>query len=80
MCVDRKLFCTDKGYYGIGSPDTCFSDLLCVFLGSKTPFIIRRKGDYYVLVGESYVQGLMSGEAIEEMERGNLTVQKFPLK
>lgn len=80
VCENRKLFCTAKGYYGIGLPDTCFGDLVCVFLGSKIPFIIRRKGDHYVLVGESYVHGLMSGEAIKEMERGDLIVQKFSLR
>ena len=77
VCVRRKFFRTAKGYYGLGPSITREGDLLCVLLGGATPFILRPSGDHYNLVGESYVHGLMDGEVIEAMERGELKRETF---
>lgn len=69
-CGQRKFFRTKDGYYGLGSSIIEEGDLVCVLLGGVTPFILRPDGDHYNLVGECYVHGLMHGEAIEMMEKG----------
>ncbi len=40
-------------------------DMVCVVFGAKTPFILRKQEDNYVLVGECYMHGLMNGQALE---------------
>ena len=41
-------------------------DVVCAFLGAKTPFVTRPVGDgLYRLVGESSIHGLINGEILE---------------
>lgn len=65
-CKGRKLFSTLSGHIGIGDGTLESGDLVCVFLGGITPFIIRPVDQKYKFVGECYVHGIMHGEAFEE--------------
>ncbi len=65
-CHGRKLFSTSSGHIGIGDVTLEPGDLVCVFLGGKTPYIIRPVDQKYKFVGECYVRGIMHGEALEE--------------
>ena len=56
IAQDRRFFATLGGYMGIGPPDTQIGDSVCVFLGGRVPWVIRRDGDDFVLIGECYVQ------------------------
>ncbi|KAH8805255.1 heterokaryon incompatibility protein-domain-containing protein [Xylogone sp. PMI_703] len=58
----RRFIITAQGYMGLAPPKTQVGDLVCVFLGTDVPIVIRRSGPNYVLVGECYIQGLMTGE------------------
>ncbi|KAF4456837.1 heterokaryon incompatibility (het-6OR allele) [Fusarium albosuccineum] len=67
----RKGFTTTAGRLGVGSADAQVGDVVCVFLGGKMPFILRRadtggKGVFYRFVGEAYVHGIMDGQALDE--------------
>ena len=70
---------TEKGYYVLGPKVTQPGDIVCVLFGGKLPFCLRPLGDRYLLVGECYVHGLMNGEAMEMMERGNLAEGVFEI-
>ncbi|QSZ33465.1 hypothetical protein DSL72_005033 [Monilinia vaccinii-corymbosi] len=62
----RSLFRTGKGYLGIGAQSLCPSDEVWLFAGAAVPFILRRRQDeFYELVGEAYLHGVMHGEALE---------------
>ncbi len=64
--LQRKAFCTQKGYKGLIPADAEVGDLLCVFLGADLPSVVRKvKGERYRLVGGAYVQGFMDGELME---------------
>jgi hypothetical protein len=39
-------------------------DEICIFSGLKVPFVIRRNGPYYRIVGSCYLHGMMDGEAL----------------
>ena len=65
-CRGRKLFSTLSGHIGVGDVTLEPGDLVCVFLGGRTPFIIRPVDEKYKFVGECYLQGIMQGEALEE--------------
>jgi hypothetical protein len=70
---NRSLFTTAYGFLGLGNPGTRPGDKICIFGGGSTPFVIRKhtptslenSDRLWVLVGEAYVHGLMSGEGLE---------------
>lgn len=60
----RRICATKGGYLGIATYDTEREDLVVIFEGFSMPFVLRRKGDDYVIVGDAYVHGIMDGELI----------------
>jgi hypothetical protein len=63
-----SLFATKSNWIGTGPVNIQVGDLICLFYGARTPSIIRKgnsKG-IYQLVGETYVHGLMFGEALQK--------------
>lgn len=62
----RRIAVTKGGFFVLGPRSMEPGDSCVVFKGSRTPFVIRRKGDSWVLVGECYVHGWMHGEAFKE--------------
>src|SRR5438045_3502759 len=68
----RMLALIAGGYMGLVPPLTEVGDLVCVFHGAQTPFVLRRCDDSvagqvtdgrdFSLVGECYVHGIMDGE------------------
>lgn len=79
-CMERRLFRTSKGYFGLGSPFLESGDLICILFGTRTPFILRKKDDAFGLIEDCYISGIMSGEAIEMWQNGELSDMKFRLQ
>lgn len=69
-----RCFCTTFGRRLAWAPkrdhsSTLSEDKICIFKGSRVPYVIRRQTDgSYTLIGECWVQGLMDGEAVEADE------------
>ncbi|CAL3968943.1 unnamed protein product [Diplocarpon coronariae] len=78
-CHNRSFFRTANEHYGIGNHLMEEGDKIVVLFGGKTPYILRPKEDHYYLIGECYVYGLMDGEAIAMMDRGELKPQTFSI-
>lgn len=76
----RTFATTVGGYYVLGPAVAEKGDVVCVLFGGRTPYILRPKGDHYLFVGECYVHGMMDGEAIGMMERGEKPVTKFHIR
>jgi hypothetical protein len=76
----RMFFTTDSGHMGMGSPNMQIGDEICVLFGGTILFILRPVGEYYKLVGECYVHGLMQGEAMEQWRAGEFHDQWFELR
>ncbi|KAF2213482.1 hypothetical protein CERZMDRAFT_39207 [Cercospora zeae-maydis SCOH1-5] len=75
-----RLFArTSRGYYVLGPRVMKSGDVICVLLGGKLPFCLRRCGDRYLLVGECYVHGVMDGEVMEMLKRDQLFAQDSEL-
>ena len=49
---------------------TMVGDRIAIIFGSRGPVVLRPKGDAYQLVGSCFVDGLMKGEAMAEIEKG----------
>ncbi|KAL8949690.1 MAG: hypothetical protein Q9222_004219 [Ikaeria aurantiellina] len=77
----RKLFIVKKGLFGLGPGAMKKGDWVAVLLGADVPFIIREVGGEhrpatdpfpedvkFQLVGECYVDGLMTGAAVRGVE------------
>jgi hypothetical protein len=43
-------------------------DMVCILLGGQTPFILSSKDAHFRLVEPCYVEGIMWGEAIKELD------------
>ena len=62
----RPIMSKMLGYVGSGPVQTRLGDIICIFYGGSTPFIIRdRMMGGHVLVGEAYVHGIMDGELVD---------------
>ena len=61
-CWGRKLFSTLSGHIGVGDGAVESGDLVCVFGGGRTPFIIRPVDQNYKFVGECYLHGITLGQ------------------
>jgi hypothetical protein len=63
--IKRTFFVTEKGYMGLGPFNMEEGDLVYVLAGGQVPFILRPiiLTGGFSLVGESYVHGIMDGEA-----------------
>ena len=63
--IKRAFFVTEQGYMGLGPLGMEEGDLVYVLSGGQVPFILRPTilAEGFSLVGESYVHGIMDGEA-----------------
>jgi hypothetical protein len=62
----RRIFLSTGGYYGLGQETLRAGDVICIFPGGDSPFLIRAAGaGYYELIGETYVHGIMFGEYLK---------------
>lgn len=82
-----SFFTTTSGHMGMGVKNTQVGDRICVLFGGQTPFILRRLGsssesgeNRYMFVSESYVHGVMDGEAMEQLEQGKYTKEVFEIE
>lgn len=68
-CDKRRFFITSRGFLGLAPPEAQVGDIVCVFLGARVPYILRKDEDFFKLVGECYVQLIMLGEAVHRFKR-----------
>ena len=63
--VDKRRFgVTQKGYMRLFPVPAAEGDSICFFKGCKAPFILRKSGNAYILVGDSYVHGLTQEDVV----------------
>ncbi|RSL74638.1 hypothetical protein CEP53_000190 [Fusarium sp. AF-6] len=66
----RSFFITSKGWIGIGPDDMAPGDTASILYGARTPFILRpEEQSKWRLVGDSYIHGIMGGEALAMSDR-----------
>jgi Heterokaryon incompatibility protein (HET) len=76
---DKRFFVSNDGYIGFVPKETEMGDFICVFLGVNVPFVIRRKGRRYSLIGECFVYGYMQGEAMRKVDEGTFEISTIAL-
>jgi hypothetical protein len=85
FCGGRQLMLTDRGYFGVVPKHADVGDIVCCFLGAGVPYVLRQVGycckgteKSFKLIGESYVYGLMQGEAFEGIDKSNIRKNVAP--
>ena len=64
--VHRQFALTEKGFMCLVPPGCAEGDTICIIRGYRMPFVLRKKDEYFELIGESYVHGFMYGEAFSD--------------
>jgi hypothetical protein len=77
--IGRKIVTTARGFFGLVSETTHKDDIICVLLGCTMPVALRPVGEYYKFVGECYIHGIMEGEAMEMLKRGQVQLEDIVL-
>jgi hypothetical protein len=85
FCSGRQLILTERGYFGLAPDDAKAGDSVLCFLGSRVPYILRKAEDCskstqdrYKLIGESYIYGLMEGEALKGIDLSSVEQKDAP--
>jgi len=78
--LGRRVITTTKGFVGTALEQSC-GDVVCVILGFKLPVILRpcNISQQFEVIGESYIHGLMDGEAMEDLKSGKYQLETFKL-
>ncbi|KAF2444027.1 HET-domain-containing protein [Karstenula rhodostoma CBS 690.94] len=77
--LGRRFFISEDGYFGLAPPNARKGDRVAVLYGAETPFILRRSSSTFQVVGESYIHGLMDGEAVDYWRLGLKEVRNIVL-
>ncbi|KAG8669386.1 hypothetical protein FPOAC2_08715 [Fusarium poae] len=66
--INNRPILTDTGYLGMGLESCEIGDEVWIVAGSPAPLVMRTtdKENEYFVVGESYIHGVMQGEAVTE--------------
>jgi hypothetical protein len=76
----QRLFLTRRNFIGKDfSAQLQPGDLICVLLGCHVPVALRRVGTHYEFIRSVYLDGIMFGEALEALERGEVELEDFEL-
>ncbi|KAE8443174.1 hypothetical protein EG329_002272 [Mollisiaceae sp. DMI_Dod_QoI] len=75
----RRLFLSKEGLVGLAPWDAVEGDVVCVLLGCRFPVVLRPVDGHYVLVGETYVDGFMNGEAMVGLQEGRYGLETFKI-
>jgi hypothetical protein len=77
----RRFFATSAGRIGLGPADTEVGHTICIIFYCPTPYILRNvKHEKFHLVGEAFVYGLMSGEALAMLDQGKVKETKWVIE
>ena len=69
-CFGRKLFATAQHNLGLAPSEARAGDVMCFLGNSSTPFVLRPRGRYFELIGESYIHGFVErGHPLPELTR-----------
>ena len=72
VAYGRRIYMTQNGTLGLGPRMMQEGDEVCVLFGGRMPFLLRRRPDHHLFIGESYLhdQDLMWGRVTEAIKRG----------
>jgi hypothetical protein len=73
-CNGRSLATTAGKLIGLVPRLTQVDDEIFVLVGGQVLYVLRPVGECFQCIGESYIHGLMDGEALRKLEDGTAEV------
>ncbi|RBQ67157.1 hypothetical protein FVER53590_03596 [Fusarium verticillioides] len=71
----RRVFLTDEGHLGLAFSSALEGDSVWVVSACPVPLVMRPRADgTYQMIGDSYVHGIMEGEAIKDNSWEEITI------
>ncbi len=70
--LEQSLFISQTGYVGLGPQGTRDGDEVCILPGCEYPFVLRKTGKDYQVVGPCTAYGLMDGEIMKNLVKGEV--------
>ncbi|KAF5605998.1 heterokaryon incompatibility (het-6OR allele) [Fusarium subglutinans] len=61
--IDQRMATTRSGYLCMVPWSTRAGDRIALLQGGRTPYVLRKVGNKWKILGDCYVHGIMSGEA-----------------
>ncbi|KAG9503658.1 hypothetical protein J7337_003609 [Fusarium musae] len=73
--AQRRVFLTDEGHLGLAFASALEGDSVWVVSACPVPLVMRPRADgTFQLIGDSYVHGIMEGEAIKDNSWEEITI------
>ena len=66
--LNQRFCVSSSGILGLGPEAIKQGDKICILLGCSLPVILRPIDNHYILIGRAYMDGYMTGEAMEKIE------------
>jgi hypothetical protein len=83
LMYSPTLIVTEGGLLGLARGSVAPGDQVCILLGCSVPTILCQvpniEREEYALIGESYIHGMMDGEVIDKLDKGEYKLQKITL-
>jgi hypothetical protein len=57
--INRCIIATDNGTIGLGPPGVCEGDAIVIIFGAIVPYVLRKQGAVWTLIGDAYVEDSM---------------------
>jgi hypothetical protein len=73
--LGSSLVWTRKRYLGMARDGIRVGDHVCIVFGCPVPLLLRPAGPHWKIVGNTYLHGIMDGEAVGS----DATVEKFEI-
>jgi hypothetical protein len=68
---DKVMLVTERGYLGLGQEGSKAGEVICIFEGGETPFMLRQSPEHEgnsQFLSECYVHGVMDGEIMNNQD------------
>lgn len=62
-CKHRRLLILDDGVRGIGPAAMIPGDVVAIIHGTDHPYVLRKVGGHFLVVGHCYIEGVITGQA-----------------
>jgi hypothetical protein len=77
ICNGRQFSVTASNSIGLVPKLATIGDEIFLLAGGKFLYVLRPQGDFYRLIGECYIHGLMDGEALELLQSGKKQLKQI---
>ena len=69
------MICTSQDYIGLAPEATRKGDSIVLLKGGRLPFVVRKEGENWAVLGSCYIHGIMSGERFDEKRCRTMWIQ-----